>query len=406
MPEEDLAKLKIDKSETIVMPTQRKKKRLAVIVILVLILSAAGLYVSGIIAPATSVDITTISQVYPAQSLSVLNASGYIVAQRKAAVSSKVTGRLEALMVEEGSKVRRGQVIARLENADVMASRAQVAANINTSRALLEQAKAERDDAFRDYTRFKKLVAGGSIARSQFDSAEARYLRAVAAVNAAEATVTAGVAALQGADAAIGYTSIVAPFDGVVLTKNADIGDIVTPIGAAANAKSAVVTIADMDSLQVEVDVSETGIGAIKAGQPCDIQLDAIPNIHFRGQVHTVVPTVDRSKATVLVKVRFLDKDPQMLPDMSAKVSFLSRPLKPEEQRPRLAANQDAVMTRDGRSLVYLIDKDRVKETPVTVGAKLGDMVEILTGLKPGDRAVLKPPKNLKDGTKIKISEK
>ncbi|MCG6538349.1 MAG: efflux RND transporter periplasmic adaptor subunit, partial [Syntrophales bacterium LBB04] len=296
--------------------------------------------------------------------------------------------------------------IARLENEDVKASRAQIAANIDTSRALLEQAKTERDDALRDYTRFKKLLSGGFIARSQFDSAEARYLRAVAAVNAAEATVAAGAAALQGANAAIGYTSIIAPCDGVVLTKNADIGDIVTPIGAAANAKSAVVTIADMDSLQVEVDVSETGIGAIKTGQPCDIHLDAIADTHFRGQVHAIVPTVDRSKATVLVKVRFLDKDPRMLPDMSAKVSFLSRSLKPEELQPRLAVNQDALTTREGRSLVYLIDKDRVKETPVTVGAKHGDMVEILSGLKQGDKAVLKPPKNLKDAAKIKISEK
>jgi RND family efflux transporter MFP subunit len=286
-----------------------------------------------------------------------------------------------------------------------MASRAQVAANINTSRALFEQAKAERDDAFREYTRFKKLVAGGFIARSQFDSAEARYLRAIAAVNAAEATVTAGVAALQGADAAIGYTSIIAPFDGVVLTKNADIGDIVTPIGAAANAKSAVVTIADMDSLQVEVDVSETGIGAIKAGQPCDIQLDAIPNTHFRGQVHTVVPTVDRSKATVLVKVRFLDKDPRMLPDMSAKVSFLSRELTPEELQPRLAVNQAALVSRDGKNIVYLIQDNKVRESAISTAGKLGDMQEVTTGLKPGDRLVLNP-EGLKDGARIKVAER
>lgn len=406
MPEEQLENLKIAKTEKMAMPAKRKKKRIVTVVILLAALAATGLYFSGVIAPAVSVDVTTISPMYPAQSLSVLNASGYIVAQRKAAVSSKVTGRLEALMVEEGSKVKKGQVIARLENEDVKASRAQIAANINTSRAMLEQARAEKDDAKRDYDRFKRLVAGGFIAQAQYDAAEARYLRALAAVDAAEATVKAGGAALQGADTAIGYTSIVAPFDAVVLTKNADVGDIVTPIGAAANAKSAVVTIADMDSLQVEVDVSETGISAIKAGQPCVIQLDAIPDKNFRGEVHAIVPTVDRSKATVMVKVRFLDKDPRMLPDMSAKVAFLSRPIKPEEQKARLAVNQDAVIAQNGRTIVFLVEKDRIREIPVKVGAKLGDMIEIIEGLKQGDKAVLKPPKHLKNGIKIKINEK
>jgi len=225
-------------------------------------------------------------------------------------------------------------------------------------------------------------------------------------VRAAQAAVVGAQAALQGARAGLDYTLIRAPFDGVVLTKNADIGDIVTPLGAAATAKAAVVTIADMNSLQVEVDVSETSITSISVGQPCDIQLDALSDMRFRGEVYAIVPTVDRTKATVLVKVRFLDKDPRMLPDMSAKVSFLSRSLKPEELKSRVAVNGSALIWHDGKPYVFLLQGSNVKQTFVQLGEKLGEMMEIKAGLKPGDRVVIKPPKGLKDGSKIKIAER
>jgi len=405
MPEEDIAKLKIEKSEMIV-KARRSRKPLVIALIALLLLIAGGLYFGGILVPAISVDVTTISPFYPSQSVSLLNASGYIVAQRKAAVASKVTGRLVALMVEEGSKIKQGQIIARMENIDVSAVRDQAAANRNTSRANLEQAKADRDNAQREYERYKRLVANGYVSRSAYETVETRYQRAVEGVKALEAAVQAGDAALKTAEASLDYTLIRAPFDGVVLTKNADVGDIVTPIGAAANAKAAVVTIADMNSLQVEADVSETSITTIRVGQPCDIQLDALPNMRFRGEVHAVVPTVDRSKATVLVKVRFLDKDPRMLPDMSAKVSFLSRRLSPEEMKPRLAASRSALIDRKGGTFAYLLEGNRVRQTPVWIGATFGDMVEIVSGLKEGDRVVVTPPKGLKDGSRIKIAER
>ena len=329
MPAEDIAKLKIDKSEKIVKSGRRRKKPLVIAAIVLLLLIAGGLYFGGIIVPAVSVDVTTVSQFYPSQSISLLNASGYIVAQRKASVASKVTGTLVALMVEEGSRVKQGEVIARMENIDVSAFRDQAAANLNTARATLEQTKADRDNAQKEYERYKQLMAKEYISRSDYEVVETRYRRAGEGVKAAEAVGHAGEAALQNAKASLDYTLIRAPFDAIVLTKNADIGDIVTPLGAAANAKAAVVTIADMNSLQVEVDVSETSITTIRVGQPCDIQLDALPEMRFRGEVYSIVPTVDRSKATVLVKVRFMDKDRRMLPDMSAKVSFLPRRLAP-----------------------------------------------------------------------------
>jgi RND family efflux transporter MFP subunit len=406
MPAEDLNKLKIEKSKKTIGPAARKKKPFIIAAIVLLILLTGILYTTGIIAPAVTVDVTTVSPVYPSQSLSVLNASGYIVAQRKAAVASKVTGRLVALMVEEGSKVKRNQIIARMESEDVTAAKDQSAANLNTAKATLEQAKAEKDNALQENDRYKKLVADGFVSQSDYDTVTTRYKRAQEGVKAAEAAVVGAEAALQGTRAGLDYTLIRAPFDGVVLTKNADIGDIVTPLGAAATAKAAVVTIADMKSLQVEVDVSETSITSISVGQPCDIQLDALSDLRFRGEVYAIVPTVDRTKATVLVKVRFLDKDPRMLPDMSAKVSFLSRRLKPEELKPRLAVNGSALMQDDGKTYVFLLQQNIVRKTIVELGEKLGDMVEIKAGLKPGDRIVIKPPKGLKDGSKIKIAER
>ncbi len=203
------------------------------------------------------------------------------------------------------------------------------------------------------------LLSKGFVAKSVYDAALARYEKAVAAVEAAEATLKANLAALEGANIALEYTLIRAPFDAVVLTKNADIGDIVTPIGAAANAKSAVITIADMDSLQVEADVSESNLGQIKLGQPCEIQLDALPGERFRGIIHMIVPTADRSKATVMVKVRFINKDSRILPEMSAKVAFLSRPATPEEQKPRIAINQSAIVNRKGKERVFLVKENK-----------------------------------------------
>ena len=406
MADEDIARLKIETSEKQVKGRTKKTKVLVFAAVIAVVLIIGALYGLGVIAPAITVDVTTVSRIYPAQSLSLLNASGYIVAQRKAAVASKVTGRLIAMSVEEGSRVREGQIIARMENADVTAGRDQAAANVKNLQATLDQAKAERDNATVEYRRYKKLLADGFVSKSDHDTVETRAIRATEGVKAAEAALRAGGAALRNTEASVEYTLVRAPFDAVVLTKNADIGDIVTPIGSAANAKAAVVTIADMNSLQVEIDVSETSITAVRQGQPCDIQLDAMPDQRFRGEVHAIVPTVDRSKATVMVKVRFLDKDPRMLPDMSAKVSFLSRGLKPDELKPRLAVNQSALITRDGKTLVYLLKENRVTERSVVTAVKLGDMTEIASGLAQGERVVVKPPKGLKDGSKIKIAER
>ncbi len=404
MSNEDLSKLRIDKSQATAAPGMRRKSVYRGLALLLIVL-AAGLYWAGFISPAQTVEVTSVSLMYPSQTFTTLNASGYVVAQRKAAVASKVTGRLVEMMVEEGSKIKKGQVLARLENDDTLAAVDQAEANLNAARFNLKQAQAERHDAELTYNRNKELMLDSLISQSIFDSSEARYRKASASVEAAEAAVRAQDAALRSAQVSLEYTLVRAPFDAVVLTKNADAGDIVTPIGAAANAKSAVVTIADMDSLQVEADVSESGLHNVSVGQPCEIQLDAFPDLRFRGELHMIVPTADRSKATVLVKVRFVDKDGRILPEMSAKVAFLSRQVKSGEQAPRMVINPAAVIDRNGRKTVFLIKDDRLAEKEITTGEMLGDMVEVSAGLEAGDRVVMKPSGKLKDKDRVKIAE-
>ncbi|GFE61298.1 efflux RND transporter periplasmic adaptor subunit [Geobacter sp. AOG2] len=396
-----LDRLTIDKSRQ---PSAKggtgKRTRLVAAVSVVLL---AGIVLLLVQRHSVAIDTINVSQVYPTQSFTLLNASGYVVAQRKASVAAKTTGRLEWLGVEEGSRVTSGQVIARLENKDLDATVRQNEANVQNAKSLLEQAKAELVDAKQAFQREKELLKEGIVAKSEYDAAYARYKKAVAGVAGAEAGIHSAAAALRGATVNFDYSLIRAPFDAVVLTKNADVGDLITPLGAAANAKAAVVTIADLGSLEVEADVSESNLAIVKAGQPCEITLDALPNARFRGVVHTIVPTADRTKASVMVKVRFVDSDPHILPEMSAKVAFLEREAKKADQRPRIAVKPEAIVTSGGREGVYLVKGDRVVFTPVTRGAPVGDMVEV-GGVKSGDKVALKPLDKLKDGSRVSLA--
>lgn len=402
MSSDSLGRLSIDKSRQTRSVTGSRRMKL---IVAAAVLLAAAVVIFIIRSGAVAIETTSVSRVYPTQSFTLLNASGYVVAQRKAAVASKTTGRLEWIGVEEGSIVTSGQVIARLENKDLQSLLRQGEAAEQNSRAALEQARAEQADAERSFVRQKELIGQGIVSQSEYDVAEARSKRAAAAVHGAEATLRAARASVQGAAINLDYSMIRAPFDAVVLTKNADVGDIITPLGAAANAKAAVVTIADLGSLRVEADVSETNLAQVKKGQPCEITLDALPDARFRGAVHTIVPTADRAKASVMVKIRFMDTDSRILPEMSAKVAFLERAAGKDDLQPRLAVNPSAIVKVGGREGVYLVTGDRVTFTPVARGNKLADLVEV-SGLKPGDRLALKPLAKLKDGAKIVLPDK
>jgi RND family efflux transporter MFP subunit len=402
MSPESLDRLTIDKSRQTTSKHKGVRLKTIIIVAVALAAIAAAIFLSS---RAITIETTSVNLVYPTQSFTLLNASGYVVAQRKAAVAAKTTGRLEWLGVEEGSLVRSGQVIARLENKDLQALLQQGEAAVGSSRASLEQVRAELADAGQSFARQKELLKQGIVSKSDYDVAEARFKRAVAAVNGAEAGVRSSRAALQGATVNLDYSLIRAPFDAVVLTKNADVGDIITPLGAAANAKAAVVTIADLASLEVEADVSESNLAQVKKGQPCEIMLDSLPSARFRGVVHTIVPTADRAKASVMVKIRFVDSDSRILPEMSAKVAFLEREAVKNEQQPRLAINPSAISKSGDREGVYLIQGDTVVFTPVTRGGRLGDLVEV-QGVKSGDKIALRPLEKLKNGKKVALAEK
>ncbi len=369
------------------------------------LLGLAGLYLWGPLQAAQEVTTTVVARLYPAQAYTVLNASGYVVAQRKAAVSSKSTGRLAFLGVEEGSRVKKGQVLASLENEDLIAARDQAIAQVKQAEADLGTARAEAVDAGLQYRRYKTLVTQDLIAKQDFDTADARDKKALAGVAAAQARIKVAQAGLANAQAALEYTYIRAPFDGVVTTKYAEVGEVVAPFGAAVNARAAVVTMADLNSLMVEVDVAESNLDKVRLGQPCEISLDAIPDRRFAGEVHMIVPTADRTKATVLTKVKFLEKDDRILPEMSAKVAFLSQALDPAARQARLIIPKGALITREGRAYSFLVTGNRVKLVPVTLGLTMNDLVEVAGGLKEGDRVVLNPPASLKDGARVKVKE-
>jgi RND family efflux transporter MFP subunit len=404
VPELELEKLRIEKAAA--RPKTRRRKRLAWAVLAAAAAAAAAvLYQRGLLTPAVDVQTAVVQDVYPSQTFTLLNASGYVVADRKSAVASKVTGRLAFLGVEEGSRVREGQVIARLENKDAAAARDRAAENVTVARYNLEQAQAELANATLDYERKKQLAEKGTIARSAFDAAEARYRSASASVRALTAALRAAQAALEEAAVLLDYTQIRAPFDAVVLTKNADIGDIVTPLAATADAKAAVVTVADMNSLLVEVDVSESNISRVKVGQPCEIRLDAFPDARFPARVHMILPTADRSKASITVKVAFAERDPAVLPEMSAKVAFLAREPGGDERTPIRAAPAAAVMERGGVSRLFLIQGDRVREVAVETGRRFADLLELREGPPAGSRIATAPLEKLTDGARISIPE-
>jgi|WetSurMetagenome_2_1015567.scaffolds.fasta_scaffold13847_2 RND family efflux transporter MFP subunit len=361
---------------------------------------ALGILILGIVilflyrllfTPAIEVTLTTVSWTSPSQSNAVLTASGYVVAQRKAAVASKGTGRLVYLGVVEGDRVKKNQIIARLEDSDVRASLSQAQANLRINEADLK-------DAQQSLKRQKDLLEKGLANQADYDAAEARQLRVLANIDMAKAMV-------EGAEVALENTCIRAPFDGTVLTKNADIGEMVVPMAASVGSKSAVVTLADMTSLQVEADVSESNIEHIKPDQPCEITLDAYPEIRYQGYVSKIVPTADRAKATVMVKVGFKSYDSRVLPEMGAKVLYLTKAsdAAASTEKPCLTLPTSALAERDGKKVAFRVLDNKAASVAVTVGRTMGTRVEIISGLTSGEKVIDKVDASINDGVKIQV---
>ena len=399
----DLAKLRINRDFA---PVRARKRRRWIWLGILAVLVAGGGGWFALQPRATGVTTTPIVTTFPSQQFVVLNATGYVVAQRKAAISSKATGRLEWLGVAEGSRVKAGDIIARIDARDVTAQAESAEANVVAARAALVQAQAEETDAVAQLKRNQDLLAKGFVSAASVDTAKARADRGVAAVANARANISAAEATARNARVAVDYTVIRAPFDGVILSKTANVGDLVTPFSNAADSKGAVVSMADMSTLEVEADVSESSLAKIKVGQPAEIVLDALPDSRFRGRISRMVPTIDRAKATVMTKVKFDEIDPRILPEMSAKVSFLSQDVTPEQQKALLAVAADAIVQRDGKSVVFVVREDKAVAVPVTPGMKVGDVTSIAGAVKTGEKAVAKPPESLVNNALVKIVAK
>ncbi len=404
MNEIDVNKLRMDRAIAAYGAPPRRRRPWGWILLIVAAIAAAGAYFYYPFPQA--VQTTQVVSAWPSEQYVVLNSTGYVVARRKAAVASKATGRVEWLGVSEGDHVKEGAVVARLESRDVEATHRGAVANVAVAAAAVTTARTELVDATRDHTRIETLNKKGLASEINLLDATSRLDRANAAVESALAQLEVAKANEEYAGSAVDYTSIRAPFDGVVISRSVNVGDIITPMSSAADAKGAVVTMADMSTLEVDADVSESSLSLIRVGQPAEIVLDAYPTRRFSGEVSVVVPSVNRSSATVTTKVRILNPDGSIMPDMSARVGFLSQPVNVADQKPVLAVNPDAIVERNGASKVFTVTPDgKARALTVTVGDMLGTVRAVAGDLKIGDSLILNPG-TLQDGDSVKLPER
>lgn len=346
-----------------------------------------------------------------------VTANGYVVARTRASVSSKVPGRLAFLRVAEGSFVQRDEVIARLENGDYQAQVAQATANVASARARLIETEADRDQQEHDANRLRDIRKQNAqlVSQQDVDAAETRAATANARAKSAAADVDAAEAALKYAHVNLDNTEIRAPFTGTVLRKEAEVGEVVAPSVGGGLTRGAVVTMADLKSLEVDVDVNEAYIARITSGQAARITLDAYPDTSFVGRVRQVVPTADRQRATVEVKVSIVDRDPRILPEMGARVDFLepaarlagapaaaSAPSAPSA--PRIRVPSAAVREAGGQSVVWLVRDGRLESRSVQAGPASAGFREIRSGLSGGELLLLGGVESPHAGMRVKVS--
>jgi RND family efflux transporter MFP subunit len=326
----------------------------------------------------------------------ILAASGYLVARRKAVVSAKIQGRLAELRVEEGSRVREGDLIARLESRDYEAQ-------VYRATASVERAQADLAETERQARVARGLTAEKVMAQDSLDAADSR-------VRIAQAQLGQARADLGYAQAQLANTRILAPFTGVVVKKMAEVGESVAPIPPGVNlstSSGAVVALADLDTLETEVDVSESNVARLGPEQPAEVTVEAFPDKKYRAVLRQIIPTADRTKATVQVKVTLLEKDPQLRPEMSAKVQFLERQ-KAESAEPSavaapvISAPAAAIVQRDGRAVVFEVVGGHARQRGVVAGAERQGQVVVKEGLRGTETLVVRPPETLKDGDAVR----
>ena len=335
-------------------------------------------------------------------------ANGYVVARTKAAVSAKIPGRLAMLNVSEGSRVRKGDVIARLDNADYAAAVGQAEAGLASAKATLIETQSDRDQLQREFVRVRDIHSQNPnlVSPQEVENAESRARQGDARVDAQHARVDAAAAALRVAQANLENTYIRAPFSGTVLRKEAEVGEVVAPSVGGGLTRGAVVTMADLATLEVEVDVNEAYIARIQGGQQARITLDAYPDTSFRGTVRQVVPTADRQRATVQVKVTIVDRDPRILTEMGAKVEFLGAASSTARtERPRIMVPAEVVRSDNGRDVVWIVRDGRLQKRDVDAGPVSGNFREIRSGLAGGEQLLVGGIETPREGQRVKLSQ-
>ncbi len=405
MSEHDLSGLRIDRDRPSKASTRALKVSVALAVVAVLFVAAVLWWMRG--PGAVDVVLARVELVGGASGgASGLTANGYVVARTQASVSSRISGRMEFLAVSEGSVVKKGEVIARLENRDYRAAVAQAEAELLRSRAALREAEAARDQLERDVARARDLLKSNLISSQSAEDLEARLTGAEARVAVQEAQVQASIATVGVATANLENTFIRAPFDGTVLRKDAEVGEVVAPVATGSGlTRGAVVTMANLETLEVEVDVNEAYIAQLGNGQPASIVLDAYPSNAYRGAIRQIVPTADRQRATVLVKVSIHDADSKILPEMAARVEFLENAATGDEASaaPRVFVPAEAVRNELGETIVWVVENGFAYRRPVEAGPVSGGRREIRSGLSGGEQVVIVGSESLSDNAAVNI---
>jgi RND family efflux transporter MFP subunit len=391
----DLASLRIDRERP-----SKSPWRWPLLFFVPVIVALAALYVMRARAAARGPEVETVQAVAtsgtgPSRGAPVLTASGYVVARRKAVVSAKIQGRLADLRVEEGSRVREGELIARLESSDY-------AAQVRRAEAAVQRAEADLAEARRQVALSERLAADRIVSTDQLQVAQSR-------AQVAEAALAQARADLGFAQAQLANTRILAPFTGTVVKKMAEVGESVAPIPPGVNistSSGAIVALADLDTLEVEADVSESNVARLREDQPAEVTVEAFPDRSYRAVLRQVIPTADRTKATVQVKVTILDKDRDLKPEMSAKVTFLepAASVAPGAAPARtVTVPAPAVVRRGDKTVVYEVQGRVVRERAVVAGPERQGQIEVRHGLAGGETLVARPPETLRDGDAVRV---
>jgi RND family efflux transporter MFP subunit len=399
-PKPPLDELRIERP-----PAEPRPSKAWLVAVSVVVLAAAGIAIWRHAEPGT-LEVRTAA----ARSLStspedrtVLNASGYVTARRQATVSSKVTGKVIEVLIEEGMKVKEGQVLARLDDTNVKASLQLAQAQLDSAKAALDETRADLKQADLEFHRTRELAGQHIASQSDLDRAEADAKSLQARLEKQQADVTVAERQVGVWRQQLEDLIIRAPFDGIVTTKDAQPGEMISPVSAGGSfTRTGIGTVVDMQSLEIEIDVNESYINRVEPGQPVVATLDAYPNWKIPCKVIAIIPTADRQKSTVKVRVGFDQLDPRILPEMAVKVAF--RETAEETASQSVVIPKNALLSRDGHDVVFVVENGQAKRRAVTVERVQDDEAVLEAGISIGDRVVVDSPNGLADGVKVRES--